>query len=462
MRSYKYLMAQFTFYDRTGICRLLEQQAQKGWLLDKVTNYAWRFRRVEPQKIHYAVTYFPKASAYDPGPSEQQRELIEFCAHSGWVLAGTTAQMQIFSNKAENPVPIETDPMMELENIHRSAKKNYLPAYFMLLILAIFQIGLQISQLVTFPLTYLSQDTVVFNWLCEVILFSMCAMEIGGYFYWYRRAKQAAENGEFVETRGFRRIQLRLLGVVIAALLWMLCSMNPRTAVVMGIVLALLYAVIFGIMGIHSAMKRRGISTGTNRIVTWVLTIVLSIAVTGLIFPITSVIMDLPVWEENRQVRQYEWNGITFDIYNDEIPLRVEDLMNVSSPDYSYEARVQESPLLQKGDYSQRIWGSSDHPEMSYIIYTTKIPAIYDLVIREATTPVEYPIGAYESGELFYEEYIPQDATLWRADTVYRRYAGGEEYNHFVLCYENKVVIFRPDWELTPEQMASAGALFRK
>ena len=40
MRNYKYLMAQFTFYDRTGICRLLERQAEKGWVLDKVTNYA--------------------------------------------------------------------------------------------------------------------------------------------------------------------------------------------------------------------------------------------------------------------------------------------------------------------------------------------------------------------------------------------------------------------------------------
>ena len=102
MRKYKYLMAQFTFYDRTGICKLLETQAEKGWLLDRVTNYAWHFIRTDPRKVHFAVTYFPKASAYDPGPSERQRELHEFCAHSGGVLAGTTAQMQIFYNMSEN------------------------------------------------------------------------------------------------------------------------------------------------------------------------------------------------------------------------------------------------------------------------------------------------------------------------------------------------------------------------
>ena len=53
--------------------------------------------------------------------------------------------MQIFYNMSENPVPIETDPVIELENIHLSAKKNYLPAYFLLLGLALFQIVLQIG-----------------------------------------------------------------------------------------------------------------------------------------------------------------------------------------------------------------------------------------------------------------------------------------------------------------------------
>lgn len=457
MRNHKYLMAQFTFYDRSGICKLLESQAEKGWLLDKVTNYAWRLRRMEPRKVHYAVTYFPKASAYDPHPLEQQQDLIDFCAHSGWILAGTTAQMQVFYNLSENPVPIETDPMIELENIHRSAKKNYLPAYFMLLALAVIQIGLQISQFIVSPLSYLSQDTALFNWLCQSILLLMCSTELFGYFSWYRKAKAAAENGEFVETKGYRRFQLFLLAVIIIALVWLLCSMRPRMATVMGIILVMLFAVIFGVMGIQAFMKRKGVPTGTNRTVTLVLTIMLSVAVTGLIFPVTGAVMDLPVWEENREVRQFEWNGHYFDIYSDPIPLRVEDLADVSCPDYSCRAWEQGSILLQKGEYDQMVWASSEYPEMSYTVYTTMIPAVYDLVVREATAPEDYPIGVYENGELFFDTYIPQEAGPWGAKIVYRRYAGGESYNHYVLCYENSVVIFRPDWELTEEQMAIVG-----
>ena len=457
MRKYKYMIAQFTFYDRSGICSLLEAQAEKGWLLDRVTNYAWRFRRVEPQRIHYAVTYFPKASAFDPEPSEQQRELFAFCAHSGWILAGTTAQMQIFYNMAQEPVPIETDPVLELENIHRSAKKNYLPAYFLLLALAVFQLVLQLSQLLTFPLTYLSQDTAFFNWLCQSVLLLMCSLELFGYFFWYRRAKAGAENGEFVQTRGFRKLELWLLGIVMAALVWLLCSMRPQMAVSMAIILGMLFGMYAIVLGSQSLMKRRGVASRTNRTVTWVLTGVLSVVICGMMIPVLGYIMRLPVWAENREVRQWEWNGHYYDIYRDEIPLRVEDLADVHSEDYSYEAREKGSFLLKEGEYRQNIWASSKYPEMAYTIYSTEIPMIYDLVIREVTTPMDVPSGAYDNGELYYDTYIPQDAAPWGANVVYRRYAGGEADNHFVLCYGSSVVVFRPNWELTPEQMAVVG-----
>ena len=118
----------------------------------------------------------------------------------------------------------------------------------------------------------------------------------------------------------------------------------------MGIILVLLFAVILGVTGIQAVMKRKGVPTKTNRTVTWVLALVLSVAVTGMIFPVTSAVMDLPVWEENREVRKFEWNGHYFDIYNDPIPLRVEDLTDAVCPDYSYAAYEQSSPLLKKGD----------------------------------------------------------------------------------------------------------------
>ena len=59
--------------------------------------------------------------------------------------------------------------------------------------------------------------------------------------------------------------------MIILALVWLLCTMRPRMATIMGIILVMLFAVIFGVMGLQTFMKRKGVPTGTNRTVTWVL-----------------------------------------------------------------------------------------------------------------------------------------------------------------------------------------------
>ncbi len=447
MRTHKYMLSQFTFYDRTGIRMLLEEQAQKGWLLDKVSNFVWRFRRIEPKTIHFAVTYFPGASQFDPGPGERQQELFAFCAHSGWVLAGTTAQLQIFYNEEEHPVPIETDPMMELENIHRSVKKSFLPSFGMLLVLALVQIGLQISQFRISPLSYLSMETMVFNWFCHAVLVIITGQELLGYFLWYRKAKPAAENGEFLQTRGHRKFQMFLLWCLLAGLAIQVVTLSPLYGFSLLISLAM-FALIYGVIfGVTSYMKRQGASAKTNRTVTMVLAVVLSFGVTlGVGSVLLRVRPHIP-WEKNRIVGTTEVHGMTFDLYGDEIPLKIEDLMEISSPDYSYEANVQRSPLLKRGQYNQRIWGPSDLPDLNYIIYTTWIPAIYDLCITELTT------GVYG------DHYRAVDAAPWGAEQAFQQFYDGEPGRHFVLCYAKKVIIFSPDWDLTQAQMAAVGSI---
>lgn len=455
MRKHKWMMAQFTFYDRTGICKLLEQQAEKGWLLESISSLGWKFKRTEPRKVHYAVTYFPKASAYDPGPSEQQRELQEFCAHSGWILAGTSAQMQVFYNLAEDPVPIETDPMMELENIHRSAKKNYLPAYIILFVLAIFQIALQIGQAISYPLTYLSQNSTLFNFFCQSVLFLMCGQEILGYFLWYRKARAAAENGEFVETKGHRNFQLFLMWLVIGALILLLISMAPVDSLVMVACLVLMTCV-YAVVGLSQFfMKKWGVARNVNRTVTIVMAFVMAFAVTSFAVYKLSDVMHLQ--EENRVVGYYDLHGMQVELYDDPIPLCVEDMLDVSNDDYSRSAREEKSLLLKRSEYYQRIWGPAEEPDLEYVIYETSIPAIYDLCVRECLKPRDYPIDIDTEGNEIYDTYLAQDAAPWGAREVYRRYVGEDAGDYWTLCFENRVVVFQPGWELTPEQMTIVG-----
>ena len=140
MRETKRCIPKFTFYDKAGIRKYLEEQAEQGWMLEKIS-VNWVFRRIEPRKICFSVTYFPKKSVFEADGSEEQRLFWDFCEHAGWKLAATNEQMQIFYNEREDPVPIETDAVMEVEKVHQSAKKSYVFTYVLLLATWLLQMG---------------------------------------------------------------------------------------------------------------------------------------------------------------------------------------------------------------------------------------------------------------------------------------------------------------------------------
>ncbi len=139
MREKKRRIELYPFYDHTGIAAHLEQMAKKGWMIEHMSNWSWTYRRIEPETLHISVCYFPDASQYDPEPSADQKTFYDFCACTGWEFVCTYAQMQVLVNRQEDPVPIETDPVLETDTIHQAVKKSFLPGQFVLLLIAILQ-----------------------------------------------------------------------------------------------------------------------------------------------------------------------------------------------------------------------------------------------------------------------------------------------------------------------------------
>ncbi|MGB8454739.1 MAG: DUF2812 domain-containing protein [Anaerocolumna sp.] len=85
MKVIKHRFEQFLCYDHTGIERHLERMSAKGWQLQKIARFGWEYRKTEPQKLTYAVTYFSEASEFNPYPTENQQT---FHAGSGCCKAG--------------------------------------------------------------------------------------------------------------------------------------------------------------------------------------------------------------------------------------------------------------------------------------------------------------------------------------------------------------------------------------
>lgn len=106
MREVKRVFTKFSFYDPRTIEKKLEEMAAKGWMIRKTGNLFWTYERTEPQKLRFAVTYFPGASELDPRPSEKQLDKEAFCAQDGWELVLRWDAMQIFCTRRRTPSPL--------------------------------------------------------------------------------------------------------------------------------------------------------------------------------------------------------------------------------------------------------------------------------------------------------------------------------------------------------------------
>ena len=450
----------YSFYDYTGIALHLSKMAEKGWLIDKISNFGWTYRRIPPKKLEFFVSYYPKASEFDPEPTEGQKAFHDFCEHTGWKLAAMAAQMQVFYNERNNPTPIETDPVLEIETIHAAAKKSYLPSYFLLLLVSIVHVALLISRLFGDLIGLLSSTSILFSGVAILVLFLQCITELFGYFIWHAKAKKAAERGEFIETPSHLFRQMVLLGVVLTGFVYWLITIvlqgNSLMRTASLIMLLYVAALIILVNGIKNLLKRKKAPRSVNRTITLFLCFVLPFAMMGLItFGILRASQN-GFFQQDRDT--YEYNGMTFTIYMDELPLTVEDLLDIPSDGYIKERRSDESLLL--GQFVMRQhprFDSVNHAEMPGLEYTIteiKLPFLYEFC-KDSLLNERKDEKTVDGQIDFYDHFEPVDPAPWNAKEAYRLYwSYGHFIDRYLLCYEKRIVEIMFYWEPTSEQMA--------
>ena len=450
MRQTKRKIAQFTFYDRTGIQKLLEKEAQKGWLLEKISSWGWKFRRIEPANIKYAVTYFPQASMFDPEPTEKQKNFWDLCEHTGWRLASHNAQMQIFYNERENPIPIETDAAIELENIESSAKKSFLVSYYLLTVCTVLQIALGIWQYFTDPVKFLSRNSNLFSALCWSFLMAMCLIEIIGFFSWRHKARKAIEEtGGFTATKGYRNIELAFMWVILDIFAVFLVSIGGKMAVFSVISASAIALIASLVWGLSNLLKKFKVSANANRIITIIVTIAMSFGVTGfLLITVIDKAME-GGWFDREYAYTYEYNGHTFKVYDDELPLMLQDMITTDYDGYSTSWYGDESIFMSSHNAYQRPKiGDFEQYGLEYTLVKVKVPFLYNIAYRNMLKDFVNNRGMTEDDE-FYERAVEVPASEWGAQKAYQLYKG-EDYasSEYLLCYEDSIIEFNPDMEM--------------
>lgn len=468
MKQTKKVFAYFVPFDTTGIQAFLEKQARKGWMLEKTGGAIWTFRRIEPKSVHFSVVFFPNASAFDPAPSEAQQSFFDFCEHTGWKLASSDGKRQIFYNEAADPTPIETDAALEVDTIHRAAKKDYLPSCLAFLAMLLIEFVAEFRYMCTNPIGILSSNVSLLVGIDTIVTAVLLGIEIGSYFLWYHRARAAAERGVFQAPPSSlaRRLTLIFLTyTILSMVVWQTSSGkgSSGTTLVALAMLAGIGLIAALLLGVSNWMKRKQFSAKRNRTVTVILSVVCGwLCIVGTVIGVVSLGSSAEAAE--KPVETYEYQGKRFEIYRDELPLTVEELMDSDYDGYSYLAEdVQESILLKYEEAAQKSRVDAlTEPQLFYSVTTVKTPLVYGLCKEAALDDVSTLSGfprPNDEGELL-DQFVPTDPGPWKAREAYQRVFDGEKKTWFVLCYDSRIVriIFEGDaWSLTDAQMALVG-----
>lgn len=120
----------------------LEQMAEKGWFLTKITGAFQSFEKGKPRKLRYAAEIFDRATVYDTRPESEAEDYIELCREAGWSFCGSYGRVYVFSSETEDALPIETDLEQKYRVICRDLMKEwanqYLSSVLLLLLIEIY------------------------------------------------------------------------------------------------------------------------------------------------------------------------------------------------------------------------------------------------------------------------------------------------------------------------------------
>ena len=153
----------------------------------------------------------------DADSAAAQKEKDELCARDGWVAAaswGGDGFLRVYYNEHPDPVPIETDPVVQTESIYTGMKKRW-PYTLGTALFALYCIVTDMKSVIT---GYLGSNVLLYCSLAIwTIWFCFRVYQLWADNRWYQKASIAARQGIFLPL-----IQGRLRDIWVNYLLIML------------------------------------------------------------------------------------------------------------------------------------------------------------------------------------------------------------------------------------------------
>ncbi|WP_409968294.1 DUF2812 domain-containing protein [Bengtsoniella intestinalis] len=448
----------FLPYDQVGMEQHLAKMARKGWRLSSISSF-WTYEKAEPAELQYCVTYCPKASYYDPKPSDEQETFYDYCQDAGWDLVCESGVFQIFVANRLDPTPMDTDPQQKLDTACAAMKKIYGPAHLLLIAVSAMQIAIQISNLRSDPLAFFSDYFGLSMLLAWILIPASLLISYVSFRRWKKACQVSLDCGDdYLDGHDrFRWLTRLFMGCSLGAILISFAGLFSLDfpAALFGLIPV--FVMIVGIRLLSKGMKKWGCKASTHLIAVILMCI---LAVPAMLALLTHLIFSDVISAERTTTRIYTYpdSDITVGLWNDDLPLYVEDLYDVAFENYSYELFQSSSLFLTSLTGTQDSFGTLESdadyvPDMEYTVLTPHFDWMYDIALDSLMTQFHY--DWMEDWE--YRSFFPIDATDWGTETAYQlQDEDGDWRQDFILEQDGVLVYIHllgfPD-EVSKQQM---------
>ncbi len=376
MKETKRRMEFFSLYDHTNIEKHLEKMALKGWIIEDIGSYFWKYKKAEPQKLRFSVVYYPKKIDEGIIVSEDRQHFIDMCTSGGWEYVINEGQMHIFCTKDETTLPIDTDPEIQIECIHKFAKSDIITNNLVIIGCCIFLISFWGYRMLKEPVDIITDE------FCKVwfspFFITFSTYNIIRYLLWYRKAKSYAESGEFTKTK----IILNISILFWLPIYWFSITLEIFTLIrfryvlfilgliTVAILLYKLFKALIKAIGNSSKLKDE-----TKQLLKGFLAVYLAVGyIAAGIFAFTLV----PRPYDKVEIRSKSTGGI-YTVYHDEdAPLDISEFTDIEGKTVSREKFVNEELLIKQTEWTVYSVDEEEYNEVEYTITDIRFTPILE------------------------------------------------------------------------------------
>lgn len=455
MKMYQRRIEHFAYYDFDGITNHLEHMAYNGWALSRITPWFWEYQKATPRTYTYALTFSKADFLLDT----QTEDAPWYGIHTAdWNYVTNWNHLHIYCTEGKAKTKPQESRQSCLDMVQMYLRRHIVPSAIFMMIFSILSLYFGIQNIQQTPVLFLTDSVLLMTFVLWALLAVYQMVRIIHGASWIKRTKQMPKSGVAPISQTQRRIgHICYFGMLIFFLLQtILLFMRVFSGRSLSVWLVSIGG-IFLLISLRKILRSRRRNAGVyvaphgenTRLFVFLLIMVMAAISTTLFGE------KYEHFLYKRPIAVYQTTlatGIVYDfpIYQDAMPLTIEDLQKTTSMQNSKRYDIQSSLL---GTYRHGVQtappNDNEAAEISYVILDSRISPFLEL----AQNRIMSREGATQIADTRRIQY--QTITQQGVDIAYQKYYQDEPCNAFIFRKGHRLVQISLSWSPSWEQIST-------